>query len=77
MLHTSAVQSNTLLSQDYQTFMNNKLFALPPVVCLLKRFPKHYSSTISSAESGLEHCQAVLTIVTLDMLFFLIDKLID
>ena len=72
MLHISAVWSNTLLSQDYQTFMNNKLFALPPrLVCFRKCFPKNYSSTVSSAEADPEHCQTALTIVTLDMLFFL------
>ena len=67
MLHISAVWSNTLLSQDYQTFMNNKLFARPPrLVC----FRKNYSSIVSSAEADPEHCQTALTIVTLDMLFF-------
>lgn len=39
MLHVSGVQSNTLLSQDYQTFMNNKLFALPPRFVFSNVFP--------------------------------------
>lgn len=72
MLHIlSTVQSNTLLSKDYHTFMNNKLFPLDSIkkVHFLKYFPKHYSSTISNIEAHLKDCQVVLSIVTLDILF--------